>query len=61
VKKIEFGLKGVRNYFWYRARVNLSTALQNSSEHHRLPVAAILRTNALSFSRRVGPKDLKRH
>jgi len=27
VKKIEFGLKGDLNYFWYRARVNLSTAL----------------------------------
>jgi len=27
VKKIEFGLKGARNYFWYRAQVNLLTAL----------------------------------
>jgi len=27
VRKMEFGLKGARNYFWYRARVNLSTAL----------------------------------
>jgi len=26
VRKIEFGLKGARNYFWYRARVNLLTA-----------------------------------
>jgi len=33
VRKIEFGLKGARNYFWYRARVNLSTAQQ------RIPVA----------------------
>jgi len=27
VRKIQFGLKGARNYFWYRAWVNLSTAL----------------------------------
>jgi len=27
VRKLEFGLKEARNYFWYLARVNLSTAL----------------------------------
>jgi len=31
VRKIKFGLKGARNYFWYRARVNLSTALVMTS------------------------------
>jgi len=36
VRKIEFGLKGARNYFWYRARVNLSTALATG-----VPVGAI--------------------
>jgi len=29
VRKIQFGLKGAWNYFWYRARVNLLTALQD--------------------------------
>jgi len=59
VRKIEFGLKEARNYFWYRARINLTTALAINEKKYNLYVFSNTTRNLPMVQECISPSRLK--